>query len=156
MADLDELLKLLEQEVQKKREDAKASSPSSKDSFERFVEDIGVKKGLDRIPNYVVFYTYKKVYKKALGEKRYSKIHFFRRMSQFFDTARVGKQRYYLLDKDSFDMTKEGKLIAKEYNKEYHRLVGIRTGRIKPKIIQRRRRNEKTAESKVSESKSET
>jgi len=103
MADLDELLKLLEQEVQKKREDAKASSPSSKDSFERFIEDIGVKKGLDRIPNYVVFYTYKKVYKKALGEKRYSKIHFFRRMSQFFDTARVGKQRYYLLDKDSFD-----------------------------------------------------
>lgn len=138
MADLDELLKLLEQEVQKKREDVKASSPS-KDTFERFIETMGVVRGPDRIPNYVVFYTYKKIYKKALGEKRYSKVFFFKCMSKFFDSARVGKQRYYLLDKSVFDMTKEGKLIAKEYNNEYHRLVGIRTGKIKPKIIKRRR-----------------
>ena len=54
-ADLDELLKLLEQEVQKKREDVKASSPSSLDSFERFLDQLNVTRGVDRIPNYVIY-----------------------------------------------------------------------------------------------------
>jgi hypothetical protein len=139
-ADLDELLKLLEQEVQKKREDAKASSPSSLDSFERFLDQLKVTRGVDRIPNYVIYYTYKKVYKKSLGEKRLSKRAFFMRMTAMFDTARVGKQRYYILDKSSFDMTKEGKIKAKEFDKEYHRMVSIRTGKLKPRVLTRKRR----------------
>jgi hypothetical protein len=140
MADLDELLKILEEKLQ---EEGIEKPKPKKDSVDRFVEKCSIRHGLDRVPNYVIYYTYKKVYKKAEGEKRWSKVHFFRLFNKIFDQARVGKQRYYLLDGGSFDLTREGRIEAEAYDKEYKRKVGLKTGHIKPKKRRGRPRKQK-------------
>jgi hypothetical protein len=134
-ADIDELIKMLEEKLQEK-ESAKAAPKPTFDSTKRFIETNGLVKGPDRIPNDVIFYTYMKKYTPKMGEERWSKVHFFRLFNKYFDQARVGKQRYYLLDGTAFDTTREGRIEAESYNKEYHYQIGLKTGKIK----RRRRR----------------
>lgn len=113
--DLDELLKLLEGQVEEKKAE---KVKSNLDSCSRFIQEMNVRKGIDRVPNYVIYYTYQNKYKKTLGEEYVSKIHFFRLFNKRFDQARVGKQRYYLLD-GPFDTSREGLLEAKKFDREY-------------------------------------
>jgi len=131
MTDLDELLKLLEKKIEDK--EAEKSPKPHKESVQRFIETMGICKGLDRIPNYIIYYTYKKKYKKAEGEEKWSKVHFFRIFNKYFDQARVGKQRYYILDGSSFDLTREGRIEAKAYDNEYKRKVSIKNGTYRAK-----------------------
>lgn len=130
MTDLDELLELLNKRVEEK-EAEKSPKPEKKESVQRFIENKHIRKGLDRVPNYVIFFTYMKKYKARVGEEKWSKVHFFRLFNRYFDQARVGKQRYYVLDGSSFDLTREGRIEAKAYDQEYRRQVGIKTGKIK-------------------------
>lgn len=113
--DLDELLKLLEDKVEEKKTE---KVKSNLDSCDRFIEKMNVKQGIERVPNYVIYYTYRKVYKKSLGEESASKIHFFRMFNKRFNQVRVGKQRYYLLE-GPFNMSREGLLEAKKFDQEY-------------------------------------
>ena len=131
MADLDELLELVSKKLEEK--EAEKSPKPQTESVKRFIETMNIRKGLDRIPNYVIYYTYKKKYKKAEGEEKWSKVHFFRLFNKYFDQARVGKQRYYVLDGSSFDLTREGRIEAKAYDESYKRKVAIKTGKHKPK-----------------------
>jgi len=142
MTDLDELLELLEKKVQEK-EAEKSPKPEQKESTRRFIENCNVRKGLDRVPNYVIFFTYMKKYRARIGEEKWSKVHFFRVFNRYFDQARVGKQRYYVLDGSSFDLTREGRIEAKAYDKEYRRQVGLKTGKIK---LRKRRKAVKNEE----------
>lgn len=112
--DLEELLELLE----KKTEEKKAEKSES-DSCKRFIQKNNVVKGLDRVPNYVIYYTYRKHYKAKLGEEKWSKVHFFRIFNKYFDQVRTGRQRYYELDGKTFDLTREGLLKAQKYDEEY-------------------------------------
>ena len=130
MVDLDELLDILENKL-KEKEAEKSPTLEKKESVQRFIEKKSIRKGLDRVPNYVIFFTYMKKYKAEVGEEKWSKVHFFRLFNRYFDQARVGKQRYYVLDGSSFDLTREGRIEAKAYDQEYRRKVGIKTGKIK-------------------------
>ena len=141
MADIDELLKLVDQKLQEK--EAEKSPKPSTESTKRFIEKMNVRKGLDRVPNYVIYFTYKKKYRKAEGEEKWSKVHFFRLFNRIFDQARVGKQRYYLLEGSSFDLTREGLIEAKAYDETYTKNIGLKTGRIKPKKRRGRPRKQK-------------
>lgn len=131
MADLDELLELVSKKLEDK--EAEKSPKPQTESVKRFIETMNIRKGLDRIPNYVIYYTYKKKYKKAEGEEKWSKVHFFRLFNKYFDQARVGKQRYYVLDGSSFDLTREGRIEAKAYDEAYKRKIAIKTGKYKQK-----------------------
>lgn len=113
--DLDELLKLLEEKVETKKVE---KVRSNLDSCDRFIQKMNVRMGLEKVPNYVIYYTYKKKYKAALGEEKLSKIHFFRLFNKKFEQKRVGKQRRYALD-GPFDMSREGLLEAKKFDQEY-------------------------------------
>lgn len=83
--------------------------------LEEFIQSFDIKKGVDRIPNFVIFYTYRE----SFGGKL-SKIEFFRQFNKRFKDckARTGKQRVYKLDKDSFDLTREGLIRAEYFEKE--------------------------------------
>ena len=105
--ELNELLDLL-QEVE-----AKAEVDKSGCTFERFVEEFGIKSGSDRIPTYLIYSLYLQNYKNPYGRN-----HFFRLMNKQFKAVRTGKQRAYMLDGSAFDLSKEGKLKAKHYDKE--------------------------------------
>lgn len=115
-ADLDELLKLLEERSEQR---ANESKTLNEDSTKRFIRVKGIMQGLDRVPSYVVYYTYRTKYKPKMGEEKWSKVHFFRLFNKYFDQARTGKQRFYKLDGKSFDLTREGLLEAKKFDEEY-------------------------------------
>ena len=113
---LDELLKLLEEEVSEKEQNVEKFN---QDSCERFIQKSCIVKGLTRVPNYVIYYHYKKKYKTKQSEELWSKHHFFRLFNPHFEQKRTGKQRVYMLDGNSFDLTREGLLEAKKYDEEY-------------------------------------
>jgi len=119
---LEELLKTLEEAEEVKEE---VKKPVHKDLYhvDRFVKDLDVKCGLDRIPNYIIFYTYKKVWEGVQDNKKARKIKFFRSMNKRFTRVRDGKTRYYLLNADAFDLTREGKLKAKHYDEKYQKAI---------------------------------
>lgn len=87
-----------------------------KSSVTRFIKQWGIKEGKDRVPTYVIFYTYRI---KWQGDKRPNKVKrvpFFREFTKHFKQVRTGKQRYYLLDSSQFDLSREGKLEAEHYD----------------------------------------
>jgi hypothetical protein len=114
--DLDELLKILEENQEKRQAKSEALN---EDSTKRFIRKNGLIQGLDRIPNYIIYYTYRTKYKPKMGEEKWSKVHFFRLFNKYFDQARTGKYRFYKLDGKSFDLTREGLLEAKKFDEEY-------------------------------------
>jgi len=130
--DLEELLKLLE----KKAEEKKAEKSES-DSCKRFIQKNNIVKGLDRVPSYVIYYSYRKEYKAKLGEEKWSKVHFFRLFNKYFDQVRTGRQRYYQLDGKSFDLTREGLIKAKKYDEEYQ--IKVKKARGTHKVRKRRK-----------------
>jgi len=108
---VDELLKLLEEAPEK---ESSLSPIVDQTKIDDFVGLYKITAGLDRIPNFVIWYTYKKVYGGDL-----SKIEFSRQFKKLFghQQRRTGKQRSYLLDGSSFDLSREG-LIEAEFFKE--------------------------------------
>jgi len=107
---LQELLSIIEEGDSEKSPPliSEENSPIS-----RFIKEFNIHSGLDRIPLYVIYYTYKE---KFMGDL--SKIEFFRQFKKTFTQRRTGKQRVYLLDKSSFDMSREGILNAEFHNKD--------------------------------------
>ena len=107
---LQELLLIVEEGDSEKSPSfiAEESSPIS-----RFIKEFNIRSGLDRIPLYVIYYAYRE---KFMGDL--SKIEFFRQFKKVFTQRRTGKQRVYLLDKSSFDMSREGILNAEFHNKD--------------------------------------
>ena len=86
--------------------------PSFNNEIEKFIHDFKLQKSASRVPNYIIWYTYKGSFN---GEM--SKIGFFRTLSKYFEKSRTGKQKYYNIT-GSFDMSHEGVTRAKFFNKE--------------------------------------
>jgi len=79
-----------------------------------FLIEYKIKKGVDRVPTTVLYFYYKEKFRGEL-----SRIEFFRQLNKLeLDTARTGKQRYYLIDASKIDITKEGKRLARQYEQE--------------------------------------
>ena len=74
--------------------------------------------GLERVPTYVIFYTYRVKWQGIYRSHKANKIVFFRAFNKHFSQVRTGKQRYYLLDGEAFDLTREGLLEAKHYDEK--------------------------------------
>jgi len=110
-ATVEDLLKLLEES-----DESPASSISQVDDskIDDFIGAYFITDGPCRIPNYVIYYTYKVSYGGNL-----SKIEFFRQLKKKFEQRRTGKQRVYMLDENSFDMSREGLIEAEFFAKGY-------------------------------------
>lgn len=115
---VDELLKLVE-EAEKKQEDSSKFTSKDKPHVKRFIEDLDIKTGVERVSTSVIFHAYIMKWKGQSREKKLKKIEFFRQFKRYFNQTRTGKQRYYLLDPQSFDLTREGILEANHYNANY-------------------------------------
>lgn len=116
---LDELLKYLEEQVNSAEKKQGKRPPRELDSCDGFIKYKRIVQGPDRVPNYVIYYTYRTQYSPKAGEESLSKVHFFRLFNRVFNQVRTGKQRYYQLDGESFDLSREGLLKAKKYDEEY-------------------------------------
>lgn len=112
-------------------------------SVKRFINEWDVRPGKDRIPTFVIFYTYRIKWKGQLRDKKTNLIDFFRTFAKHFKQVRTGKNRYYLLDGSVFDMTREGKLEAKHYEQ---------TEKKRKKTLKQKRKNKISKPSKGNES----
>lgn len=61
-----------------------------------FIQDFQLEVGDFRVPTYVIYYLYKK-YWKRFPQAKLTKVDFFRKFSKEFTLKRKGKQRCYLL-----------------------------------------------------------
>lgn len=134
MNETDELLKLLEQaEKDARKPYRKMGEVKQQPSTRRFIKEFNLQSGLERVPNYVIFYTYK-IRWKVGQEKKTNKINFFRTFNNFFQQVRTGKQRYYLMDKAGFDLSREGLLEAKHYDEKYKKTIKTLNKKKKGKV----------------------
>jgi hypothetical protein len=118
----EEILDFLEK-IEEDYKNKKIRKIKSKDSssVKRFVKDKNINIGLDKIPTYVIFYTYSTQWTDSTyRQKKVNKIVFFRAFNKCFIQTRTGKQRYYLLNKESFDLSREGLLKAKKFEERYN------------------------------------
>lgn len=66
------------------------------DVLNRFIKEIQIFSGENRIPNGIIYYYYYNEWEPT--GKKLKKTHFFREFSKEFESMRTGKTRYYLLD----------------------------------------------------------
>lgn len=85
-------------------------------TVDRFIKQFNVRAGLIRVPNYLIYFNYYTKVKCAACE-RLNSSSFFKYMGQLYPRARVGSQRYYLLDEGSFLLDRESKKEAKMFYK---------------------------------------
>ena len=127
-SNLDELLKILE-EAEKKQKASPISKFSSKNKphVKRFIDDLQIQTGVERVSTLVIFHAYINKWDGITREKKLKKIEFFRQFKKYFTSIRTGKQRYYLLSPESFDLSREGLLEADHYNKYYNKVKRTRS-----------------------------
>lgn len=90
MADLEELLSRI-----KKNKENSTSAVLPSNSIEEFLTFHNIKPGIDKLPNFVIYYMYVNYESKFLKSGR---IDFFRKLSKKLQSKRNGKQRFYLVD----------------------------------------------------------
>lgn len=120
---LDDLLKAIDNAEEKKEKQQRSVKLKDQSSIRRFISDLNIKTGLDKVPTHVIYYTYRQKWKDTCKAKKSTKIVFFRRFKELFTQMRSNSQRYYLLDATPFDMTREGLLEAEHYDK------GLKSGK---------------------------
>lgn len=81
--------------------------------LEKFIRVNNIMEGEDRVPTYIIWYTYKSKFEGEL-----SKVEFFRQFKKKFKQKRTGQQRVYMLNCSSFDLTHEGKVEAEFFNQK--------------------------------------
>ena len=116
---LEDLLKSLEEAEEKKE----TKTPVHKDlsHMDRYIQDSDIRIGTDKIPNYIVYYHYICVWQGVQSrDKKANKIKFFRALNKRFEKARGrnGKYRYYLFNKEAFELSRERLLKAEHYDKK--------------------------------------
>lgn len=84
-----------------------------------FISDLEIESGTQAVPNYIIFYVYRNLWRPEEGHKKAKKITFFQTFGKKFPDYRHGKQRFYMLKEGIFTVTEEIKKAAKAYDKQY-------------------------------------
>jgi hypothetical protein len=111
---IEELLKLIEEKpksTKKQREDNR--------NVIGFIEEFRIESGTCAVPNYLIFYVYRCVWKQDESKKKAKKITFFQTFGKKFPDFRKNRQRYYMLKEGLFDVNEEVLKTAKQYDKQH-------------------------------------
>ncbi len=111
---IEELLKLIEEKPKSSRN----KKEDSKNVVE-FMQEFQIQSGTQAIPNYLIFYIYRCVWRVDEVKKKVKKITFFQTFSRHFSSYRKNHQRYYLLKEGLFDVTEDLLKTARQYDRQY-------------------------------------
>lgn len=107
--DIDEWLRIASSEAPSTQEKKKRKDNNL--SVKKYIEDLNITPGNMSIPNYVFYYHYLTTWEekyKDQGFHKANKIVFFRILNQTLNSkTRTGKQRFYLISPESFQITEE-------------------------------------------------
>lgn len=111
---IEDLLKLIEE----KPKTSKKQKEDNKDVLE-FIKDLGIESGTQAVPNYLIFYVYRSIWRVDQVKKKAKKITFFQTFGKHFPDYRKNHQRYYMLKEGIFDVNEEVLKAAKQYDKQH-------------------------------------
>jgi predicted nucleotide-binding protein (sugar kinase/HSP70/actin superfamily) len=111
---IEDLLKLIEE----KPKTSKKQKEDNKDVLE-FINDLGIESGTQAVPNYLIFYIYRSIWRVDQVKKKAKKITFFQTFGKHFPDYRKNHQRYYMLKEGIFDVNEEVLKAAKQYDKQH-------------------------------------
>jgi len=69
--------------------------------FSLYISHFNLKKGLDKVPTHLLYYSYFTFIASHKEELPLSMVAFFKELKKHFTAVRWGKQRYYLIEKSS-------------------------------------------------------
>lgn len=85
----------------------------------KFVKKFGLAAGTHRVPSYIIFMVYKKMFTAVRNSDKIRPTAFFRSFKQMFTQVRSGSQRYYMLNTD-FDLEPDTVEQFEETYRKYH------------------------------------
>lgn len=90
----------------------------------RYIEEMGLESGTQAVPNYVIYWHYRAIWKGSDRRYKANKIVFFRTFCKKFKSHRVGSQRFYLLKEGAIELSADILKEALSYDKHYVRFKG--------------------------------
>lgn len=111
---IEELLKLIEE----KPKSSKKPKEDHKDVVD-FIGELGIESGTQAVPNYLIFYVYRCIWRVDHPKKKAKKITFFQTFGRHFPDYRKNHQRFYMLKEGLFDVNEELLKAAKHYDKQH-------------------------------------
>jgi hypothetical protein len=111
---IEELLKLIEE----RPDSGRKPKEDNRDVLD-FINELGVESGTEAIPNYLIFYVYRCIWKLDQSKKKAKKITFFQTFGKHFPDYRKNSQRYYMLKEGLFNVDEEILKAAKQYDKQH-------------------------------------
>lgn len=111
---IEELLKLIEE----KPKSSKRQREDNKNVLE-FIEDLKMESGTCAVPNYLIFYIYRCIWKPNENKRKVKKITFFQTFGKKLPSFRRNYQRYYMLREGLFNTNEELLKAAKQYDKQH-------------------------------------
>jgi hypothetical protein len=111
---IEELLKL----VQEKSSSKMKTKSENKDVLD-FINELEIESGTQAIPNYLIFYIYRSVWRVDQPKRKAKKITFFQTFGKHFPDYRKNNQRYYMLKEGLFEVNEELLRTAKQYDKQH-------------------------------------
>lgn len=116
----EELIELLKK-AQDERKKPKKKKIKGAYTVKKFIDKFNIEPGEDRVPGFVIYYTYKRKWSEEYDRNKVSKDTFFKEFKKHFEQRRTGKGRFYLVNKNSFDVSHQGTLEAKYYDEKYRK-----------------------------------
>jgi predicted nucleotide-binding protein (sugar kinase/HSP70/actin superfamily) len=111
---IEELLKLVQS-----RESTGRKAPEDNKSVMNFIQDMGIEAGTHAVPNYLIFYVYRRIWKLDQEKGKAKKITFFQTFGKHLPDYRHGKQRFYMIKEGIFDVNEEILKQAELYDRQY-------------------------------------
>jgi hypothetical protein len=111
---IEELLKLIEE----KPKSSKKPKDDHKDVVD-FIRELSVESGTQAVPNYLIFYVYRCIWRVDQPKKKAKKITFFQTFGRHFPDYRKNHQRFYMLKEGLFEVNEELLKAAKNYDKQH-------------------------------------
>lgn len=111
---IEELLKLVEE-----RQGSKKRERSENRDVLDFINELGIESGTQAIPNYLIFYIYRSIWRVDQSKRKAKKITFFQTFSKHFPDYRKNDQRFYMLKEGLFAVNEELLKAAKQYDKQH-------------------------------------
>jgi hypothetical protein len=111
---IEELLKLIEE----KPKNSKKIRQDNRDVLD-FIQDMSIESGTQAVPNYLIFYIYRTIWRVDQQKRKAKKITFFQTFGKHFPDYRKNNQRFYMLKEGLFNVNEELLKAAKQYDKQH-------------------------------------
>jgi hypothetical protein len=111
---IEELLSLVKSRPEGKRKE----KCDNRDVLD-FINDLGIESGTQAVPNYLIFYVYRMIWKTEAMSRKAKKITFFQTFGKHLPDYRHGKQRFYMIKEGIFNVDEELLKAARTYDKQH-------------------------------------